>query len=120
MKDPTRGGVASALNELAEKSKVSIWVDEDQLLVKKETQAVCDILGLDPLEITNEGKAIICVQADQAQACLKKLKMTSIGKEARIVGEVKAEKPGMVIMKTKIGGTRIIEMPMGEPIPRVC
>lgn len=120
MKDPTRGGLASALNEWAVKSQVSIWVDEGQIKVKKEVRSVCEILGLDPMEITNEGKAIICVKSDEADNCLKLIQETPIGKDAVILGEVKAEKPGRVFMKTQVGGTRIIEMPMGEPIPRVC
>jgi hydrogenase expression/formation protein HypE len=120
MKDPTRGGVAAALNEWATKSHVSIWLDESKLVIKKEVKAVCDILGLDPLEITNEGKALICVKKEDADHCLQLLRTSSIGKDAQIIGEVKADKPGVVLMKTRLGGHRIIEMPMGEPIPRVC
>jgi len=120
MKDPTRGGVASALNEWATKSNVSIWLDENSLVFKKEVKAVCDILGLDPLEITNEGKALICIKNEDVEECLQMIRKTPIGKDAQIIGEIKAEKPGVVFIKTRIGGHRIVEMPMGEPIPRVC
>jgi hydrogenase expression/formation protein HypE len=120
MKDPTRGGLASALNELATKSRVSLWIDETQLLVKPQVQAVADILGLDPIEISNEGKALLCVTAEQAGAVLNSIQKTEIGKDARIIGEVRSEQPGRVFMQTAVGGTRIIEMPIGEPIPRVC
>jgi hydrogenase expression/formation protein HypE len=120
MKDPTRGGLASALNEWATKSKVSLWVDEEKLLVKPEVKAVADILGLDPLEVSNEGKALICVQAEKADALVSTLQKTGLGKDARIIGDVKADRPGKVFMRTPIGGTRMIEMPLGEPIPRVC
>ncbi len=120
MKDPTRGGVSSALNEWAEKSHVSIWIDEQQIIIRKEVKAICDILGLDPMEIANEGKAIICVEASYADELLLAIQSTPIGKEAQIIGEVKADKPGLVVMQTPLGGKRIIEKPMGELIPRIC
>ena len=120
MKDPTRGGLSAALNEWAEKSNVSIWVEESQLLIKREVKAISDILGLDPLEIANEGKAIICVESEYASEVLEKIKKTSIGKEARIIAEVKESNPKLVIMRTPLGSKRIIEKPMGELIPRIC
>ncbi|MHA1775197.1 MAG: hydrogenase expression/formation protein HypE [Promethearchaeia archaeon] len=120
MKDPTRGGLAAALNEWAYKSKVSIWVEQSKILIKREVQSIADILGLEPLEIANEGKAILCVKSEFAEQVLKELRKTNSGKEAVIIGEVKAEKPGMVIMKTPLGGKRIVEKPMGELIPRIC
>ncbi|WP_371805949.1 hydrogenase expression/formation protein HypE [Candidatus Lokiarchaeum ossiferum] len=120
MKDPTRGGLASALNEWAEKSNVSIWIKEEQIIIKKEVKAICDILGLDPLEIANEGKAIICVEAAFADHLLEKIQATPIGHDARIIAEVKEEKPGLVVMQTPLGGKRIVEKPMGELIPRIC
>jgi len=120
MKDPTRGGVASALNEIARKSKVSIWIDENELPIKKSVRAASEMLGLNPLEITCEGTAIICAQPDKADAIINAVKKTKYGKNARIIGIIKAEKPGYVFLKTMIGGTRIIDTPLGEPIPRVC
>ncbi|MHA2019889.1 MAG: hydrogenase expression/formation protein HypE [Promethearchaeota archaeon] len=120
MKDPTRGGLAAALNEWAEKSNVSIWVEESQLLIKREVKAISDILGLDPLEIANEGKAIICVESQFVAEVLEKVQKTSIGKNARIIAEVKKSNPKTVIMETPLGSKRIIEKPMGELIPRIC
>ncbi|MHA1729601.1 MAG: hydrogenase expression/formation protein HypE, partial [Promethearchaeota archaeon] len=120
MKDPTRGGLASALNEWASKSNVGIQINEGSLIIKKEVQAVADILGLDPLEISNEGRAIICIREEHAEECLKKIKNTSIGKDAVIIGNVNDKNRGMVVLRTQLGGSRIIETPMGEPIPRVC
>ena len=108
------------MNELAQQSHVSLWINEDSLIIKKEVHAVAEILGLDPMEITNEGKALICVESSSAEDLLAEIQQTPIGIDARIIGEVRAEKPGMVFMKTRLGGHRIIEMPMGKPIPRVC
>ncbi len=120
MKDPTRGGLATALKEWAVKSNVSIWIDETKIPIKKEVKAIADILGLDPLEIANEGKAIICVAADQAKDVLQHLRSTSIGREAQIIGEIRPDNPQMVVIQTSIGGTRLLEKPMGELIPRIC
>jgi hydrogenase expression/formation protein HypE len=120
MKDPTRGGLSATLNEWASKSNISIWVNEQSLPIKKEVKAVADILGLDPLEIANEGKAVICIDATHAETLLTKIRTLPLGKDAQIIGEIKAERPKMVFMQTLLGGTRMIEMPMGEPIPRIC
>lgn len=120
MKDVTRGGLTSALNEFADKSRVSIWLEEGRVPVKKAVRSASDMLGLDPYEVTCEGKAVICVAPEKADAALEAIKSTRYGTEATIIGEVKAERPGMVLMKTQIGGTRILRKPVGEPIPRVC
>ncbi|MHA1339105.1 MAG: hydrogenase expression/formation protein HypE [Promethearchaeota archaeon] len=120
MKDPTRGGIAAALNEWAEKSKVSIILDESKLPIKKEVKAIADILGLDPLELSNEGKALIAVKKDYADIVLKRIKNTEIGKNAEIIGEVSKENAGKVMVRTTLGGTKFINMPIGEPVPRVC
>jgi len=120
MKDPTRGGVASALNEIAHMSKASIWIDEEKLQIRESVRAASEMLGLNTLEITCEGTAIICVNPSKAEEMLRLIKETKYGKNAQIVGTVKAEKQGYVFLKTMIGGTKIIDMPMGEPIPRVC
>ena len=105
---------------LLQKSKISIWLSEESILIKQEVKAICDILGLDPMEIANEGKAILCVEGSQAETCLKQIQTTEIGRNAKIIGEVKAEKPGLVVMRTPLGGKRVVEKPMGELIPRIC
>lgn len=120
MKDPTRGGLASALNDLAERSKVSIWINEDSVPIREEVRAAAEMLGIDPLEVTNEGKAIIGVKAECAEKVLEAIRKTRYGKYAQIIGEVKEERPGYVFLKTTVGGIRILEKPYGEPIPRVC
>lgn len=120
MKDPTRGGVAAALNEMAKKSNVSIWLEEEKIPIRKEVTAACEMFGMDPFEITCEGKALIGVASEDAERVLKAIKNTNYGKNAAIIGEIKADRPGTVIIKTEIGGHRIIDMPYGEPIPRVC
>jgi len=120
MKDPTRGGLASALNDIAARSGVSVWLDQDQVLVKESVRTASEMLGLDPYEITCEGRAIICVSEKVAEETLDAIRGTKYGREATIAGEVKAEHPRYVFLKTKVGGTRVIEKPIGEPIPRVC
>ena len=120
MKDPTRGGLASALNDLAEKSRVSIWINEDLIPIREEVRAAAEMLGIDPLEVTNEGKAIIGVKPEYAEKVLEAIRKTKYGKCAQIIGEVEEERPGYVFLKTTVGGIRILEKPYGEPIPRVC
>jgi len=120
MKDCTRGGMAMALNDIAEKSLVSIWLDSGSIPVKQSVQAASDMLGLDPLEVTCEGKAVMVVSASDADAILEAVKATKYGKDACIIGEAKEERPGMVLLRTVVGGTRILRKPLSEPIPRVC
>jgi hydrogenase expression/formation protein HypE len=120
MKDITRGGIAMALNDIAEKSNVSIWLQEGTIPIKESVRAVSEMLGLDPFEVTCEGKAVIVVNGDDAENILKAIKLTKYGKESAIVGEVRDDHPGMVLLRTLVGGTRIIRKPLGEPIPRVC
>jgi len=120
MKDPTRGGVAGVLNDIAGKSGVSIWLEEGDIPVKESVQAASEMLGLDPLEVTCEGRAVICVRPDRAEQVLKAVRGTRYGRGARIVGEVRAERPGWVLLRTEVGGTRVLDKPLGEPIPRVC
>ncbi|HUT79919.1 MAG TPA: hydrogenase expression/formation protein HypE [Candidatus Bathyarchaeia archaeon] len=120
MKDPTRGGLASALNEFAEKSKVSLWVEDEKIPIEPAVSAASEMLGLEPLGVTCEGRVIIGVHAEQAEEMLRAIKELPNGKNAAIIGEVKADRPGFVISKTIIGGHRIIEKPIGEQIPRVC
>ena len=120
MKDPTRGGIAGALNNWATKSNVSIWLEENKIPIKKQVTAICDMLGLDPFNIASEGRALLAVDPNQAESILQKIKSTKIGKDAEIIGEVKAENPKRVLLKTVVGGTRFVDMPLGEPIPRIC
>lgn len=120
MKDPTRGGVASALNEWSSKSNVSIWLEEDKIPIKDEVRGVCDILGLNPMQMACEGKALLAVDSNNADEILVKIRNTNLGKDARIIGDVKSENPKRVFLKTIIGGTRFVDMPLGESIPRIC
>lgn len=120
MKDPTRGGTAAALNDWASKSNKSIYINEENIPIKREVQAICDMLGLDPFNIASEGRALLSVDPAHAESVLSKIKSTSIGKDAKIIGEVKSDHPKKVFLNTLIGGTRFIDMPMGEPIPRIC
>jgi len=120
MKDVTRGGLAMALNDIASKSSVSIWVNADKIPVKESVQAASDMLGLDPLEVTCEGKAVMVVSSGDAENILEAIRATNYGEDAEIIGEVKKERPGMVLVRTFVGGTRILRKPLSEPIPRVC
>jgi hydrogenase expression/formation protein HypE len=119
MKDPTRGGIADALNEFSEKSRIGILINENKIPIRKDVKAACEMLGLDPLEVGNEGKIIIGVVKEKAEDVLKFLKSTSEGKEAEIIGETTTNFKG-VAMQTIIGGKRIISRPIGDPIPRIC
>ena len=119
MKDPTRGGLADALNEWTEKSKKGILIHEDKVPIRKDVRAACEMLGLDPLEVGNEGKVIIGIIAEKAEEALSFLKATEEGKNAEIIGEVTAEFKG-VAMQTAVGGKRIIARPIGDPVPRIC
>lgn len=120
MKDPTRGGLAGALNEIAKKSKISIEIDEEKIPFKEPVVAAAEMLGLSPYELLSEGKAVIIVDGDLADETLQEVRKTKHGKEAEIIGEVKKGKPGYVLLNTLVGGTRILEKPLGEPIPRIC
>jgi hydrogenase expression/formation protein HypE len=118
MKDPTRGGVASALNDMARKSGVEILIEEALLPINPSIRAAAEMLGIDVLEVANEGKALIGVEAAGAEAVLDAIKMTKYGKNAAIIGEVKEGQK--VLMTTPIGGTRFVDAPLGDPVPRVC
>jgi hydrogenase expression/formation protein HypE len=119
MKDPTRGGLADALNEWTEKSKVGILIQEDKVPIHQDVQTACEMLGLDPLEIGNEGKIIIGAVPEKAEEIREFLKQTSEGKEAQIIGEATRQFKG-VAMQTLVGGKRIIAKPVGDPVPRIC
>jgi hydrogenase expression/formation protein HypE len=119
MKDPTRGGLADALNEFCEKSKIGILIQEDKVPIRQDVRVACEMLGLDPLEVGNEGKMLFGVIPAKAQEALKFLKETMEGKDAQIIGEVTGEFSG-VAMQTAVGGKRIIARPVGDPVPRIC
>jgi hydrogenase expression/formation protein HypE len=118
MKDPTRGGFASAINEMARKSGKQVIIEEDYLPVRKSVQSAADMLGIDPLEVANEGKVIMGVAGDDAEAVLSAIRSHRYGRDAAIVGSVR--EGSHVIMHTRIGGERFIEPPIGDPVPRVC
>jgi hydrogenase expression/formation protein HypE len=119
MKDPTRGGLADALNEFSEKSKLGILISEEKVPIREDVRAACEMLGLDPLEVGNEGKIIIGTVPAKAEQVLQFLKQTSEGKNAEIIGEATKEFNG-VAMQTVVGGKRIIARPVGDPVPRIC
>ncbi len=120
MKDPTRGGLTSALNEMARKSGVGISIEEEQVPLKEAVKAASEMLGIDPLEVANEGKAIICVRPESAEAVLDAIRGTAYGKDAQIIGEAIEGHKRKVILETALGGKRYIETPLGDPVPRVC
>lgn len=120
LKDPTRGGVATSLNEIAQASGVAIAVDEARIAVRTDVRGACEILGLDPLHIANEGKLIAIVPAEQADAALAAMRGNIHGCEAAIVGEVMAEPDGMVVLRTDAGGSRVLDMLVGDSLPRIC
>ena len=120
LRDPTRGGVGTALNEIAEKSKMGIRIFEEQIPLKKEVAAMCELLGFDPLYLANEGKLLAFVSAPDADAVLAAIRQNPFGKDATIIGEVVDDHQGQVIMETRIGGSRIVDMLAGEQLPRIC
>jgi len=113
MRDPTRGGLATTLNELA--TGVSIVLDEQALPVRPAVQGACEILGLDPLYIANEGKIVAIVAPEVADAA-----RAALGRRAVVIGEVRADDPGLVLLETAVGGTRVVDMLVGDPLPRIC
>jgi len=119
MKDPTRGGVAGALNEMAGKSGVDILLREEEIPVKGVVRTASELLGLDPLELANEGVAVIGVEAENSEDVLKSIRSSKYGEDAAIVGDV-MEGRGRVVLETFIGGRRIVREPVGSPMPRIC
>jgi hydrogenase expression/formation protein HypE len=120
LRDPTRGGLATTLNELAQQSKVGIVVQEAKIPVKEEVKAACELLGFDPIYVANEGKLVAIVAPEDADKVLARMKQNNYGKDAAIIGEVINEHPSRVIIKTKLGPSRIIDMLSGELLPRIC
>jgi hydrogenase expression/formation protein HypE len=119
MKDPTRGGLSGALNDMAKKSNVDILLMEEEIPVKGVVRSATEMLGLDPMELANEGVAVMGVEHDRAEEVLKAIRANSYGKDASIVGEA-IEGQGRVIMETFIGGRRIVREPFGSPMTRIC
>jgi len=120
LRDPTRGGLASTLNELANQSKVSIRIEEKDIPVREAVLGACEMLGFDPLYIANEGRLVAIVSPEDADKILKAMKKNKYGKDAVIIGEVAAEPPGRVVMKTVLGAQRIVDMLVGDLLPRIC
>jgi hydrogenase expression/formation protein HypE len=120
LRDPTRGGVATVLNEIASHSRTGILLRETEIPVRETVRGACEILGLDPLYVANEGKLVAVVAAEHADGVLAAIKQHSLGIDARIIGEVTAEHPGMVLMRTEIGGLRVLDTLFGEQLPRIC
>jgi hydrogenase expression/formation protein HypE len=120
LRDPTRGGVATALNEVAKQSSVGIELEESNLPVRLEVNAACEMLGLDPLYVANEGKVLVLVAPEDADLVLNKMRQHPLGRGSCIIGRVVSEHPGRVVMQTSIGGRRIVDMLSGEQLPRIC
>jgi hydrogenase expression/formation protein HypE len=120
LRDPTRGGLATSLNELAKQSKVSIRIEEEKIPVREEVLAACEMLGFDPLYVANEGKLVAIVPDEDADKVIKAMRKNRYGQNAAIIGEVGAEPPGRVVMKTVLGASRIVDMLVGDLLPRIC
>jgi len=120
LRDPTRGGLGTTLNEIASQSNVGIVLNEQAIPVHPEVNAACEMLGFDPLYIANEGKLIAIVAHEDAGAVLNAMHQTHYGEEAVAIGEVAAEPHGRVLMKTAIGSQRVVDMLAGEMLPRIC
>ena len=120
LRDPTRGGLATTLNEIAQRSGVAIRLDEESIPIREGVLAACEMLGYDPLYVANEGKLVAIVAPEDAERVLEAMHRTRYGEEACVIGEVAAEPAGRVVMRTEIGGTRIVDMLSGEMLPRIC
>lgn len=120
LRDPTRGGIAATLNEIAESSNIGIVLQEEMIPISEQVKAVSSILGLDPLYIANEGKVLVIVKECDANRVLDKMKSYPEGRDSVAIGKVISDNPGRVIMKTKIGTKRVVDMPVGNQLPRIC
>jgi hydrogenase expression/formation protein HypE len=120
MRDATRGGVASALNELARASNVAMLVSEAAVPVKPEVAGAAELLGIDPMYVANEGRLVAFVSPDRADAAVAALRSVPGSEEAAEIGEVKSEPPGMVLVDTAFGGRRVMDLLAGDPLPRIC
>lgn len=120
MRDPTRGGVASSLNEIAAASGTGIFIEEERIPISEPVKGACEILGFDPLYVANEGKVLVFVDSTDAPAVLSAMKRHPLGADSSIIGYVTSQNPGNVIMKTSVGSTRVVDMLSGEQLPRIC
>jgi hydrogenase expression/formation protein HypE len=120
MRDPTRGGLASTLNEIAASSKVGMEIDEAKMPVRTEVQSACELLGLDPVYVANEGKAVFFVAPEAADGALAALRAHPLGADAAVIGHVTAQHPGMIVARTGMGANRVIAPQIGEQLPRIC
>lgn len=120
MRDPTRGGVATVLNELASKTGTGIEIEEKSLPVRNSVKAMCELLGFDPLHVANEGKVLIVASEDYAEDILATLRRNEYGKECAVIGRIVADHPGRVVLKNETGGRRIIDSLSGDQLPRIC
>lgn len=120
MRDPTRGGLSSTLNEIAEQSRVGIAIEEEKIPVRDDVKGACEMLGLDPLYVANEGKLVAIVAREAADEVVKTMRQHPLGREARIIGTVTEKNAGLVTMRTTLGTTRIVDMLAGDQLPRIC
>ena len=120
LRDATRGGIATVLNEFAQSSQCAIWLDEDKLPIQEEVKGLCELLGLDPLYLANEGKLLAVVPAERADAVIANMLAHPAGKNSAIIGAVKTTPKESVILSTRFGGERIVDMLVGEQLPRIC
>ena len=120
LRDPTRGGAAASLNELAGAAGVGILLDEERIPVRPAVQGVCELLGFDPLTLANEGKLLAFTQPADTERVLRVMHADPHGAEACVIGQTTAEAPGEVGLRTALGGIRVVDMPLGELVPRIC
>ena len=120
MRDPTRGGLATALNELARDADVAVSLDESALPLRREVIGTCEILGIDPLYVASEGRLVAVVAEDAAAEALRLLQSFPLGADAAIVGELREDPPGLVLLQTTFGGSRVVDVLVGDPLPRIC
>ena len=120
MRDPTRGGLSSTLNEIAGQSRVGIEIEEETVPVREDVRGACEMLGLDPLYVANEGKLVAIVAPDAVDTLLERMRKHPLGREARVIGTVIEKNAGLVTMRTTLGTTRIVDMLAGDQLPRIC
>lgn len=120
LRDPTRGGITSALTEIAQSAGVGMLLEEARIPISEEVKGACEILGLDPLYVANEGKLLALVSPNESERVLQAMRAHPLGAEAAVIGEVTSEHPGFVLLKTRVGGTRVVDMLSGEQLPRIC
>jgi hydrogenase expression/formation protein HypE len=120
MRDATRGGVATILNEVAVAAGVGVAVEEDQIPVRTQVRGAAELLGIDPMYVASEGRMVAVVDGEQADRALAVLRAHPLGEQAAVIGHITADSPGIVLLKTAFGGTRIVDLLVGDPLPRIC